>query len=353
VSTQHFTHDELAQARTASPLGPLVPLLHALLGAAVREAGLVLVITDPMGRLLWTDGDPARVAALERRGLMVGTRWSGSADAPTALGRALHTRAPARDDLGLAEGRDTAPAAWSAVPVRDPRSGEVPGALGVTGGEAASDAFVLAALRGAAATLESHLATVAARAEEAVPVGPSSALALLRLTGPDAPTLDTPHGTSRLTVRHAEILTVLADAPYGLTGDGLLGEIFSRPVSTVTLRAEMSRLRGALEACGALEAGVRLSSRPYRLDGVEVDATRVGAHLARGSVSRALAEYGGPVLPTSTAPALVRLREELDAAVRTAVAASGSPEVTARFRALPAAPVSASSGTSARSAAGS
>lgn len=333
---QPWENATLERARAASPLGPLVPLLHALLGAAVREAGLVLVVSDPGGTVLWLDGDARRLAAAERGGVLAGTSWVGSRSCPTALGRALAQRSPARDDLAAAETSPEAPpAAWAAVPVRDPRTGEVPGALGVTGGEHAADPFVLAALRGAAATLESHLATLAARAEEPAPVGPASALTLLRLTGPEAPTLDTPHGTSRLTLRHAEILAVLAAAPRGLDGAELGARVFSDPVTPVTLRAEVTRLRRALAACGALEAGVDLTSRPYRLTGVEVDTSRVMAHLARGAVRPALAEYGGALLPASTAPALVRRRSQVADAVRHAVVESGSAEVLQTYLRLP------------------
>jgi hypothetical protein len=179
-------------------------------------------------------------------------------------------------------------------------------------------------LRGAAAVLESHLATRAAATQDASPVGSPSALALLRLTGTEAPALDTPYGTTPLGLRHAELLAVLANAPGGLTADELASRVFSGPVSAVTQRVEFTRLRRVLEASGAVEAGVVLSSRPYKLFGVETDESRVGVLLDRGALARALTEYGGELLPASTSPEILQRRRELSTAVRGATLASAS-----------------------------
>ena len=326
-----WDHHELARARAASPLAALVPLVHALLGQAVREASLLVAVTDGSGRLLWLDGDPQLLSGAESGGLMAGTDWSVVDSALTAIGRTLATKAPARS------GGPDAPKAvpWAAVAVRDPRSGAVPGALAITGGPGALDPFVLAALRGAASTVESHLATTAAPATGTAPVGSSSARALLRLTGPDAPTLDTPHGTSALNRRHAELLAVLAAAPQGLDGAELTALVYGQPVTSVTLRAEMTRLRKVLEASGALEAGVTLASRPYRLGGVEDDGTRVLAHLARGALMPALSEYGGELLRGSDSPDLARRRDHLAASVREAVLGSRNTEALLAYLLLP------------------
>jgi hypothetical protein len=295
--TPSWESPDLARARAATPLAPLVPLVTALLTTAVAEADLTLVVTDASGRPLWVEGP----------------------DVPhVVLGLPWRAVTPAVQRLAPHRGPDV-----SAAPVRDPRSGDLAGVLAVAG-TGAADGFVLAALRGAAAVMESHLATRASRVDDAAPVGPSSALALLRLTGPEAPTLDTPYGTSSLGLRHAELLASLAHAPGGLTADELARLVFADPVSAVTLRAEITRLRRVLEASGALEAGVLLSSRPYRLGGVETDEARVGSLLDRGALQRALTEYGGELLPASRAPGLVRRRTSLSASVRGAVLASTS-----------------------------
>ncbi|RKW70040.1 sigma-54-dependent transcriptional regulator family protein [Galactobacter caseinivorans] len=328
--TEPWDQAQLAAARAASPLAALVPLVRALLGQAAREAELLVVVADSSGRVLWLEGEDDALATAEAWGLLAGTEWALVNGALTGLGRALATRTPQRVDSP-----DASPHPWAAAPVRDPRSGTMPGALAVTGSPAALDAFVLAALRGTASTVEAHLATTSGGVASGSPVGSSSAHALLRLTGPDAPALDTPHGTSPLNRRHAELLATLAEAPGGLAGTELMARVYPQPITTVTLRAEMSRLRKALEAAGAFEAGVGLSSRPYRLTGVEDDGARVAAHLHRGALQPALNEYGGELLPGSEAPAVVARREELSAALRGAVLGAGNPDLLQAYLRLP------------------
>ncbi|WSS24598.1 GAF domain-containing protein [Streptomyces sp. NBC_01190] len=94
--------------------------------------------------------------------------------------------------------------------------------------------------------------------------------------------------TQRLTPRHAELLFVLAVHRSGRTAAELAGDLFGDPGRTVTVRAELSRLRRNL-------AGV-LAHRPYRFaDGVEVRLIRPRrpADLLPGSAAPAvLAERG-------------------------------------------------------------
>jgi len=88
--------------------------------------------------------------------------------------------------------------------------------------------------------------------------------------------------------RHAEILLALCDAgPSGLTAGELARDLFDDPSRTVTVRAEMSRLRRM--------AGSLLLSNPYRFSpGVQVTVEL--------PVDRAAA------LPGSSAPVVRRLR---------------------------------------------
>ncbi len=91
----------------------------------------------------------------------------------------------------------------------------------------------------------------------------------------------------RLTPRHAEILFVLADNPAGRSAPELAEDLFGDAGSTVTVRAEMSRLRRHL--------GSVLEHRPYRFsERVEVTVRRP----ARPA----------DLLPGSLAPAVVRAR---------------------------------------------
>ncbi|MGW2560405.1 GAF domain-containing protein [Streptomyces sp. NPDC001514] len=73
--------------------------------------------------------------------------------------------------------------------------------------------------------------------------------------------------TQELSPRHAELLYVLASCPQGRTAAELAADVFGDPTRTVTVRAEMSRVRRYL-------AGV-LAHRPYRFsEEVEVEVVR-------------------------------------------------------------------------------
>jgi hypothetical protein len=85
--------------------------------------------------------------------------------------------------------------------------------------------------------------------------------------------------------RHAEILLALAAAPAGRTAAELADDLFGDPTRTVTVRAEVSRLRRTL--------GPLLLHQPYRL-GVPAQV-RLPADLGR-------------LLPGSGAPVVVRAR---------------------------------------------
>lgn len=98
--------------------------------------------------------------------------------------------------------------------------------------------------------------------------------------------------TQQLSPRHAELLFVLALHPGGRSAAQLAADLFGDPSRTVTVRAEMSRLRRTL-------AGV-LAHRPYRFaDGVRVEVLR--------PVREA------ELLPHSLAPAVLAERGERSA----------------------------------------
>ncbi|MFJ8017921.1 GAF domain-containing protein [Streptomyces sp. NPDC096339] len=90
-----------------------------------------------------------------------------------------------------------------------------------------------------------------------------------------------------LSPRHAELLFLLAEEERGRSAAELAAELFGDPTRTVTVRAEMSRVRRHL-------AGV-LTHRPYRF------AQDVEVELIRPQDPAAL-------LPHSTAPSVIRAR---------------------------------------------
>ncbi|AXE89467.1 GAF domain-containing protein [Streptomyces sp. Go-475] len=90
-----------------------------------------------------------------------------------------------------------------------------------------------------------------------------------------------------LSPRHAELLYLLALHPTGRSAAGLAGDLFGDPARTVTVRAEMSRVRRYL--------GAFLEHRPYRFaEDAEVEVL--------------LPDDPRDLLPHSTAPAVTRQR---------------------------------------------
>lgn len=102
-------------------------------------------------------------------------------------------------------------------------------------------------------------------------VPPTSTRVVLDLRRPGRPTLtvhrESASWTHRLSRRHADILRTLAENPAGCTAADLAGHLFQDRSRTITVRAEMSRLRKKF--------GDLLDHRPYRfLTGLEVNVLR-------------------------------------------------------------------------------
>ncbi|WP_026910462.1 helix-turn-helix domain-containing protein [Patulibacter minatonensis] len=127
------------------------------------------------------------------------------------------------------------------------------------------------------------------------------------------PGLRRPGERHDLSLRHAEILAVLAAHPGGRTGDELARDLYGPEGNPVTVRAELSRLRRLL--------GPHLRTRPYRLAAtVDTDLARGLDAARRGRLAEAMHRCPAPLLPRSGAPAVVALREELDRAMRAGAA---------------------------------
>jgi DNA-binding response OmpR family regulator len=116
-----------------------------------------------------------------------------------------------------------------------------------------------------------------------------------------------------LTLRRAELLALLALHPSGLTAEQLALQLYGDEGNPVTVRAEVHRLRAQL-------GEDVLQTRPYRLRAnVEADFLSARAALRRGEVRAAVAVAGAPLLQRSDAPAIRAERDQLVAALRSAV----------------------------------
>jgi hypothetical protein len=149
----------------------------------------------------------------------------------------------------------------------------------------------------------------------------ASRLPLLRLTllrpGPPLVELDgQPLHLSRIPT---EILALLSARPAGMTSEELAADLYGDEGRPSAVRVHVFRLRKLL--------GPWIETAPYRLTiDVESDVAQVSALLGRGAVREAAERYGGPLLPHSEAPGVVRERDALEAWLRQAVMTSDDVE---------------------------
>lgn len=154
-----------------------------------------------------------------------------------------------------------------------------------------------------------------------VPRHRSNTTVALRFLGTEQPVARLNGREVRLTLRHAELLTVLALHPAGLTAEQLATRLYGPAGNPVSVRAEVHRLRAQL-------APHVLRTQPYRLDAnVQADFLRVRSALAGDHVAEAVDAYRGPLLPRSEAPAIRDERDELFALLRRTVLARGDTHI--------------------------
>ena len=288
---------------------------------------------DEHGRLLWVEGDPGLRRRAEDMLFIAGADWSEASVGTSAPGTALQLDRAVQIRGAEHYNRIVHPWSCTAAPVHDPASGELLGVIDITGTDHAVAPHTLSLVQATVAAVEAELriaslestvrATLRRSRMTAVPT-PRPTRTPLTVLGERRPRL----GAVELSPRHAEILTLLAWHPRGLGAERLASLVYESEASPVTLRAELVRLRRVLEGAGEPP----LESRPYRLGReVDLDAASVAKLLAQGSLKRAAERYAGPVLPASTAPGIVELRDELHGRLRESMLSDASPEVLAAY----------------------
>lgn len=324
----------LADLRASHPLAPTLPLIRRLLVEDAADAGVVVAITAADGTLLWVEGDRVACRKAEAMNFVPGSDWSERSAGTNAPGTALALDREVQIRGSEHFSRVVHPWSCTAVPVHDPATGVLLGAIDLTGGSSVASQQTLALVRATAVAVENHLALLRL-------TSPVTAVATgrprLSVLGADRPRWHVTGEDGRprsavLTGRHADILVLLSRHPEGLSADHLAILLDEKDLDVVTIRAEMSRLRRVIGAD-------YIASRPYRLlSPVGSDVADVFDALHRGDVAAALSAYTGALLPQSVSPAIARLRTELTATLREAVlarAAGGNLDLLRRWLKLP------------------
>ncbi|TLF45071.1 GAF domain-containing protein, partial [Nonomuraea sp. KC401] len=363
-------------------LRPLLPLLVETLSSLADEIDHVMVVTDDNGRVLWREGGQAIIRRADQIGLADGHQWAEHNVGTNGIGTALAIRRPTHVYSEEHLMRVLHVWSCSAAPISDPDSGQIIGCVDVSGTARTLHPATVALVATTAKLAESQLALrmherdehLRRRYEalrgrpgillsstgrvisgdpsgclgERVPLANQAQRMLLRdgsvaliepfssgfLLRPSPsttpPTLTmaflgerTPTATfgdreQPLSLRHAEILALLALHPHGLTAEQLSFLLYGDDGNPVTIRAEIHRLRA--------QFGNAIAAKPYRLTcPVEADFLELRRHLAAGDPAALARAYCGPLLLRSESPEIRRERDEIEAQVRACLLRRGTP----------------------------
>src|SRR5262245_2094274 len=100
---------------------------------SLSESGTIMILTDPSGVILKTEGDPATLEAAEDVRLVNGANWDELVCGTNAIGTALSLKEPVQVHATEHFCAGIKPWSCSAVVVRDPAHGEILGVLDVSG----------------------------------------------------------------------------------------------------------------------------------------------------------------------------------------------------------------------------
>lgn len=350
--------EELEEYRRQHPLAAIMPVIHKLLVLPSHDSGMLVAVGDEVGRLLWVEGDAEMRRRAEGMMFVPGADWSEATVGTSAPGTALALGRGIQISGAEHYKRSVHPWSCTAVPFHDPDSGAVLGVVDITGTESAVAPHTLSLVEATVAAAQAHLRverlqlaadrqSSPARRRGAATSGTGRGAAAsgtggsagslyrnsLQLLGRDQALLSIDGSTVALSARHSEILALLSTHPEGLNAEELCALLYPGDASTMTLRAEMVRLRKVLQH---LNPSAVPESRPYRLPlDLVPDSGQVLNCLQRGAHRIALEIYRGAVLPRSEAPGIAELRTRVSSLLRDAVLTDGSAESLLRYAELP------------------
>ena len=308
-----------------SPLQVAVERVEEELRRTAEDGDLVVAVTDPDTRVLWTYGGRVMRRRAETVNFVPGGRWDDRSVGTNALD--LSNRLDRPSMVFSAEHYAPIVHNWVcwAAPLHDPVSGTKLGVLDISTTWDRTHPIGLATVRVLARLVEQAMPrTHRYEADDSPTLFGAEPGLVLSILGAAEARID----GQRLLLnrRQTEILALLALHPDGLSLDQLHAMLYGdHAVTFSTLKAEVSHLRHAL-------AG-QLASRPYRLlMPIATDVDHVLPWCAAVEVAAAVEAYGGDLLPGTDSPALVEMGEYVAVAVREALLADPQPDAVLQLQ---------------------
>lgn len=271
-----------------------------------KEGELVAAIADLSGRLLWTFASSHMQRRAEAVNFTAGGHWDERSVGTNAVGLTLKLRR----SVTVFSSEHYLPFVHDWVcygaPIVHPQTGECVGVLDMSTTWNRHTPLGQAAVTELARSIAAGLPHNLPRAE-------------LEIHAMGHPRILFRGKPLNLPMRQVEILCLLALNPQGLSLDGFHAALYGdAPVSTATLKSELSHLRRVLDG--------QIGSRPYRLLApVWADFIQVWQTLRQQRTNEAFSLYRGSFLPQSESPELEEWRHCIDAVMGQALESCQDP----------------------------
>lgn len=271
----------------------------AKLADLVAESDMVAAIANPAGQLLWTTASRHMETKAADEHFIPGGHWREQTAGTNAVGLSAATRSAVT--VFSAEHYRASLQDWVcyAAPIIHPHSGQLLGVLDLSTTWDHYTPLGQSAVAG--------LATDIAKRLPANLLSQASAALELNLLGQPSILL---HGQpTKFSLRHSEILCLLALHPEGLSADRLHHALYGdAPITKATLKSELSTLRQRLNGL--------ISSRPYKLElTVKADFIELWKQLSQQRLDLALQYYRGALLTDSNSPMIESWRYSIEALI--------------------------------------
>ncbi|MBJ7290144.1 helix-turn-helix domain-containing protein [Williamsia sp.] len=177
-----MTPGDLEMHRHESGLSDVMDDLARGLDTVITDGDNILVVADRSGRVLWRSGSTQVLSKADRLGFVEGANWAENSVGTNAIGTALVSRKAVQIFSAEHYVRSHHPWTCAGAPIHDPRTGDVIGAVDVSGPAATIHPTTVALVDVVAKLAESHLRELHRRTLDRL--RSVAAPMLARMTGP-------------------------------------------------------------------------------------------------------------------------------------------------------------------------